>query len=138
MADSKYGRLYTERDVRRMMSVVAAETTHYAVEMQQRGGDWQGPQSVQEAEAVCDRLLAEDAASGNLAFPADEPLFLLRGQDKAAPDTIATYWEICMGYGDPIAEDQCPEEHCHAVQAAGVALSAWQTEHPDRVKVPGT
>lgn len=131
MADSKYGRLYTERDVRRMMSVLAAETTRHAVEMQQRGGDWQGPQSVQEAEAVCDRLLAEDAASGNLAFPADEPLFLLRGQDWASKAAIGSYLDECEGLGSPA-------EHLQRIEDARADLIAWQEQHPERVKVPGT
>jgi hypothetical protein len=121
MSDAKYGRLFTQADLEAAIGVAA------------------GIGKEQRRYPACDEVLHQmELERWSLAFPADEPLFLLRGQDKAVPDTISTYWDICMGFGDPIEEDECPAEHCDAIQAAGEALDKWQRENPERVKVPGT
>lgn len=104
--EGKYGRLFTEGDVKKMLRLAVLE----------------GAPSPEEQIAEFDRR-------GELTFPADEPLFLLRGQDKAAPGTITGYLMCANAAGASI-------EHASAARKAGRAMAEWQAEHPDRVKVP--
>jgi hypothetical protein len=82
MADAKYGRLFTETDVRLLMREAANE------QLRHPEGQWG---SVDAAEAL-DRFTR--AAADTLELPADEPMVLLRGNDLAAAGTAWTYaWE---------------------------------------------
>lgn len=62
-------------------------------------------------------------------FEADEPVFLLRGRDTAAPGAILAYADECRAVG-------APAEHVAAIEAAADAMRQWQAGHVDRVKVP--
>jgi hypothetical protein len=78
MNDSKYGRLYPERAV--------APLREAAVEILDNYHGIAG--AVREALKNAVNGLDDDG------FPPDEPLFLLRGQDELAPDTIRFYADL--------------------------------------------
>jgi hypothetical protein len=61
-------------------------------------------------------LLADKIARGNL--PADEPLFVLRGQDADAADTVR-FWAS--------RTSQCgtPREKCDEARALAKQMDAW-------------
>lgn len=63
------------------------------------------------------------------ALPPDEPVFVLRGQDRATPNTIRR-WAI---EAEAIGADR--ETVAEAEHVAGL-IEAWQQANPDRVKVP--
>jgi hypothetical protein len=99
MPDAKYGRLFTEADVRKLAA-------------RWLGNRAMGPDIMVETLDDLER-------TGELTFPADEPLFLLRGSDGLwAPFSTSD------GSDDPV---RCSLEQ---------ALSAWQAANPDRVKAP--
>jgi hypothetical protein len=101
MTDAKYGRLFTQRDVELIYGLPDALA----------------------------RLVGELEQEGKLTFPADEPLFLLRAQDKAALNTLACYL--------PEARDaDASEDYIAAAGKVYDAFKTWRCEHPDRVKVP--
>lgn len=92
--DSKYGRLYPERAVAQARAVLEALA----------------PQSVKCQEAL--------EALDLLGFPPDEPLFLLRGQDELAPETVRFY--AVQVYARDAALDP---DH---IRAFAVRMRAWQ------------
>ena len=112
MPDSKYGRLFTEADVLAFTFALSGV----------------------EPERIKARL-----AEAQTRFPADEPLFLLRGQDRAATEAIGnlieepelsrSYLQACRAHG-------ASNDHIAAVHSASAAFEIWQEEHPDRVKAP--
>lgn len=62
-------------------------------------------------------------------IPADEPWFLLRGQDRYAPTGIARYARACEERGAPRA-------FVDGVVDVACAMEDWQAENADRVKRP--
>ena len=88
--DSKYDRLYPERAVAKARAVL--ETVH--------------TRDAQIALTDLDRL----------GFPPDEPLFLLRGQDELAPETVEFYFQRVRGSGLAV-DDEHVSEHIDAMLA---------------------
>lgn len=120
MADSKYGRLFTEADVKLLMD--------WAHSLGQ--ADWPVPDDAIEAyERVDGRSGPFAALAATLTFPADEPLFLLRGQDALASPAIHAYYTL-------VGDSGCSQEHYKAAVEAQFAVAEWQAANPDRVKVP--
>jgi hypothetical protein len=123
MAESKYGALYTEEDVAMMVALATRADDPGDVDV-----------------AALRRII--EGEGYELRFPADEPLFLLRGQDKAAPGAIAAGPFIPQEYGgggDYYSNAQvagADDEHLAAITKAERTMREWQHEHPDRVKVP--
>jgi hypothetical protein len=62
---------------------------------------------------------------------ADEPVFLLRAQDKLAVAAIEAYVRLCSA-------NSCPSPHLEALDVAIGRFVEWQFNHPQRVKLPGT
>jgi len=85
MNDSKYGRLYPERAVASLRNRAEGERDRLL-----KGGNLAGASLWTD---VLDLLESE-------GFPPDEPLFLLRGQDIAAPDTVRFYYDRLDALGD--------------------------------------
>lgn len=104
--DAKYGRLFTEEDVATILTEVAEE-------------------GVTVAEAI--RQL-----EGSLRFPADEPLFLLRGQDVHALEAIEAYDTAIGAVADPDVDDA----HRMKVGDSIVLFRHFANAHPDRMKTP--
>lgn len=69
-------------------------------------------------------------------FPPDEPLFLLRGQDRAAPRAIADDVDGEADYLTASRDVGAGPEHASAVERAANAMREWQRANPDRVKTP--
>jgi hypothetical protein len=65
------------------------------------------------------------------SIPEDEPVFVLRSQDKLAPRLLEYYEMMCKAQG-------ATETQVEAVVRAGEGMRAWQVEHHDRVKLPDT
>jgi hypothetical protein len=60
-------------------------------------------------------------------IPADEPVFLLRGQDKYAPDTLRDYAARVYDRGHGSSE-ACQEIYAHAE-----LMEQWQADHGAKV-----
>lgn len=118
MSEGKYGRLFTTRDVEAMLE--AAHDHGWA------SADMECPEPPLTIEAAING--AEDRGRA-MTFSSDEPLFLLRGQDVAAPGGVGAYSDECERVGAPAA-------HVHSVHAAGGRMLAWQLANQDRTKVP--
>lgn len=130
MAERKYGRLYTDRDVERIISEALIR------------------QHTQNQVSKLDTVL-EHIDAAELTFPADEPLFLLRGQDVAAPGAIEpdgpgdedlSYYERAYraryAAGLLEAHGEHDDPHLLAIKAAAQEMREWQAANPDRVKAP--
>jgi hypothetical protein len=98
--DSKYGPLYTLDDVKLISQAL-------------------GP-----VEDAIERLHAQ----GLLTFPADEPLFVLRGNNRAHSTALAFLSELL--------ENRESGEQADHVLAASNEMHIWQAANPDRVKTP--
>lgn len=108
MADLKYGRLFTEGDVEAILE-------HFGAAFETR-----------EFGKVADQAIAEGFEP---TFPADEPLFLLRGQDDLAQHTVQSYFNLAADNGAPASVLISAEKS--ADQFAEFAIA-----HPDRIKEP--
>lgn len=84
MNDGKYGRLYPEGAVEKARAILAVT----AAELVQAGTP---SAAIQEALDDLDRL----------GFPEDEPLFLLRGQDKEASEFVHAYAQMVRDHPQP-------------------------------------
>lgn len=122
----KYGRLFTEQDV---LSIVD--------EVSMMGLLREGSIDVHDILALA--IKRAEADKGPMRFPADEPLFVLRGQNTAALAGI-------RGYAGGLAESflevalrgdaTALRDHINGVQDARERFEVWQAANPDRVKVP--
>lgn len=126
--DSKYGRLFTEMDLK----LVATEAAVQLLERLNRVGlaAYGTRPSRDELLRIVEDAIAHEDVDHALTFPADEPLFLLRGQDEEAPGAVANYSDRVH------LNPNTPAEHRESVVRAYEQMRDWQDEHPDRVKVP--
>lgn len=114
MSDLKYGQIFTAQDVANIAAVL----------LQNHGPD--GPMDVQKHVQAA--VTAVHRGPG-LQFPPSEPVFVLRGQDQAAPATIQAYHENAGFNG-------AGREHLDGSLQAGIEFVQWQSANPDKVKVP--
>lgn len=71
-----------------------------------------------------------DAATAMLAaIPEDEPIFVLRAQDKAASRAIRAWIDAAASLG-------ADKDKVAGVRCTLFAFVEWQTANPTRVKVP--
>lgn len=112
--DSKYGQLFTRDDVERI-------ARHAVAQAEVERGD-----SNVVIVPTLDEMLE---GLPDLTFPADEPLFLLRAQDAAAPDTLHDYRHNSEVKG---AEPR----HLGHVSVAMREMDDWQAANPNRIKIP--
>lgn len=120
--DPKYGRIYTEADVAAMI-------------------DWLTAGAL---ESTPEEVVQEAARQVTLRFPDDEPLFVLRGQDRFALDTLDAYAARCAentrAAADPsgyvIEGEPVQDAHMQAVGRTTMAFRHFQNNHPDRIKTP--
>jgi hypothetical protein len=110
MADGKYGRLFTEADVIALVNAAEGERPDEALDlsvvMERAAGDGWTPR-----------------------FPADEPLFLLRGQDLAAVITVWTYAAEATRLG-------CTPDFVTDVMKASNDMGDWQKANQHRLGKP--
>jgi hypothetical protein len=133
MAEGKYGRLFTEADVHRLLRYAHDRGVTAGMLEEGAGGLAEG-----DRRSVPPTLREIEDEQVELTFPADEPLFLLRGQDKAARMAIGPargdqrrmdYLAACVRAGVSI-------EHVQGICDAAQGMAEWQAANPDRVKVP--
>lgn len=60
---------------------------------------------------------------------ADEPVFVIRGRDIVAEHAIYSYAELAEKAG-------ADGTFVQSVRHAAASISMWQSQHPDKVKVP--
>lgn len=130
MADGKYGRLFTEADVRYLLRYAALRADNEGIDVLSRDADGNAVDPGELLLADYDEIAAE-LTSTQLTFPADEPLFLLRAKDRDAAAGLYGYAEGCD------MDSDVGEEQRKAVAAAIRAFHEFEAAHPDRVKVPG-
>lgn len=65
----------------------------------------------------------------DLKIAADEPVFILRGQDTMAPDVISEWIRLALLAGVNPDKVQRAREHF-------VDMIKFQQEHPERIKLP--
>jgi hypothetical protein len=109
MADNKYGRIFTEEDLRNVVANAIDEKI--------------------DGEDGLDQIIVRMYDNGEFKFPKDEPLFMLRAQDQLAVQAISDYSSMSAANG--VNQDQQ-----HAVQQALDQFKVWQRVHSDRVKLP--
>lgn len=111
MADLKYGRLFTLEDVQRIVDYVAFSDAHD-----------DGPD--------VGNVLADMESDGKppMKFPADEPLFLLRAQDKRAIGAVRFYSD----HQSPRA----PMQHIERIDDAVSDFESFRLRNPERTKEP--
>lgn len=106
MADSKYGILFTTQDLSNVLAVLGITDTP----------------GINEA-------IRRVQSSVGLTFPTDEPLFVIRGQDQAAPAAISAYREAAEFNG-------AGQELLDGVTRAAIEVVGWQSKPETKVKVP--
>lgn len=113
MADSKYGRLFTEEDMLRFVELCIEN-------------DVQGENETKD--------LLNMTFEGR--FPKDEPTFLLRAQDYCALAGIYGYQEGVHNFDGAQDLGAIPQEHKDGVQETISAFESFQSGHVDRMKLP--
>lgn len=108
MSDNKYGRVFTQADVEKMLD--------YAID---HGYDGEG---------AADLAARMDADGERFKFPADEPLFILRGRDKRARGAVRFYADHQSA--------QAPFNHMNAVEAAYRSFDHFADNFPELIKEP--
>lgn len=110
MMDSKYGRIFTEDDVKMIVAAAVKADDPSTVDLHP--------------------LISNLGGYGfETRFPEDEPIFVIRGKDKAALRTIIYYYDaaITEGAGD---------EHLENVTKAITEFRMFAEENPQRIKIP--
>ena len=64
-------------------------------------------------------------------IPEDEPVIVLRAQDRYMLAALRSYWQACT-------EGGAGEEHLAAVAETRERVIRWQRANPGKVKVPDT
>lgn len=116
MNDSKYGRLYPERAVAPARAVL--------------GGLLEALEAAESGASIPQAGLAShcrDAlgALDTLGFPPNEPLFLLRGQDELAADSVRQYANYRIEEQERRGLPLDHETHLHLYEFAD-RMAAWQ------------
>ena len=111
MADEKYGRIFTDTDLRNVV---------------QRAME----QDIQSEDEL-DQIIARMDGEGSFKFPADEPVFVLRAQDMAAASGLYGYQEGVENFDD----GSVPQEHKDGIDKAIKSFSKFalanKTKLPD-------
>ena len=112
--DNKYGHIFTEGDVLKILEYVVKEA------------DLATPESAsEEAANWFTDVMEEDI---RFKFPAEEPLFILRGRDRRAIGAV-------MHYRDHQASN-APDNHVEAIQRAFTAFDTYREENPGQMREP--
>jgi hypothetical protein len=68
--------------------------------------------------------------SNGQPIPADEPVFILRGRDKLAMNTLWDYWDLAD-------DDGCTEDFKARVREYIAEFEEFASKNPERMKQPG-
>jgi hypothetical protein len=110
MADSKYGRMFTQSDVEKILEWVE-ENTNSASAIDTAG-----------------ILEAMDAESVRFKFDRDEPTFTLRARDKRAAGAIRHYLDH--------QARNAPTNHIDGIMKAFRSFNTYREENPGQMKEP--
>lgn len=128
--DPSHGRLFTLPDVKILMSLTASRTWEHASDIwRSLGVIDNAPKDSADAVAQIEELLADASAAGILTFATDEPMFLLRGTDRATVPAVGAYG---------VASEHVDAGHDHManVITAASQILTWQRANPDRLRTP--
>lgn len=106
MSDIKYGRIFTEEELRGALAQVTGNT------------DWSDA-SITDVAAVVERP----------RLSVDEPVFVIRAQDLASLPTI-------INYATNAANAGAGDELLQGVSDTASDFALWQEDNKDRLKVP--
>lgn len=112
MSDTKYGRIFSEEDVKSIVE--------YALE--------HGFETEEETETFLSDYEGKS--------PSDEPVFVLRGQDNFAVATLERYVELCRSGNPGIPQVISSAEHQNEAIRALEGFREFQRDNAERVKVP--
>lgn len=56
----------------------------------------------------------------------DEPVFVMRAQDRLVPQVLAFYRDLCVAQGSP-------EHHVQGIVDAGAEITVWQARNHTQV-----
>lgn len=116
MADLKYGRIFTEGDLAKIMEVV------FSTEAPDHWWDGKG-------NLKLDVVLKDmDDMEVRFKWEKDEPIFVLRAHDSTAEGTVRYYRD----HQRPGA----PSNHLDGIDKAVGAFRDFRTEHPELIKDP--
>lgn len=110
MTDTKYGRIFTEKDLKLIVEI--------AIE-----------NDVSSEEELNDLIQFMDE-NGDVKFPPDEPIFVLRAKDRLALAPVRIYLEKCE------AAAGVPDLHIQGVEASLADFDRFRQENPDRLNTP--
>lgn len=110
MADNKYGRVFAESDVAKILEWVEENTN---------------PASAIDYDGIIESM---DEEGVRFKFEPDEPLFILRGHDKRAIGAIKFYSD----HQSPRA----PVNHLDAIDKALQAFIDYREANPGKLKEP--
>jgi hypothetical protein len=110
MADSKYGRMFTQSDVEKILEWVE-ENTNSASAIDTAG-----------------ILEAMDGEGVRFKFSADEPTFTFRARDKRAAGAIKHYLDH--------QARNAPTNHIDGIMKAFRAFNTYREENPGQMKEP--
>lgn len=79
-----------------------------------------------ESDTGTPRLVGQDGP-----VPDDEPLFILRGRDSLAVETLLEYYELAHDRGSALP-------HLKAITDAVDRFHKFAKDHPERMKIPDT
>jgi hypothetical protein len=66
---------------------------------------------------------------GHSPIGEDEPIFILRAQDKKSVKLLDSYLLLCQGSG-------CSGDHLEAIEENIKRFEDWQSQNPSAVKLP--
>lgn len=121
MSDNKYGRIFTEEDVKQFigMAFVAGEEAEN-----------DSPTSAGGGEHGCDVDALFEAFDGEeFRFPEDEPMFVMRGQDRLALGTLRKYQELAEAH-------ECDQDHLNTIEQTLRQFEHFRVSNPDKIKKP--
>jgi hypothetical protein len=122
MMDNKYGHLYTADDMIAFARIIASS------DIGDSDKDWNGADWTEDDLAAVKTMLNDFEGR----FPNDEPLFLLRGQDRRALGCVRNY-RTMIDYG---GGKRGSKELLVGLDGAVNQFETFRAEHPDRMKDP--
>lgn len=109
MADSKYGRVFTQGDVEKILEWVQAHDDDITLTLSD---------------------VLDDMQDGGVRFKfdADEPLFILRGRDRRAIGAIRFYQDH--------QASNVPESHANCIASDMSAFDRYRNDHAEKMREP--
>ena len=111
--ENKYGPIYTETQVGPLIGVVRRLVTGKFAHL---------PLSADPENRTLNEVLAHLNAA---AFPAEEPMFLLRGQDRLAPAAVLSYANFVRETEGAFGEGLTKAEALDGIEMVAAMMANW-------------